>query len=210
MHKKLSDEKLKELIAAGISEFACKGFEHASISSIAQKSGISVGVIYKYYDDKEALFIACVRDCLQALNSVLDDVTLKSDSIDESIRSIITTLIGYAKENTEINRMYHEITSSKDKMYTNMLAGEIEGISAVVYTNLIKKAKEQGLCHVDADPRFFAFFFDNLFMMVQFSYCSDYYRERFRLYCGMDINEADDQIANQLGIFIKGALGINK
>ena len=38
----------------------------------------------------------------------------------------------------------------------------------------------------DMDPRLFAFFFDNLLMMLQFSYCCDYYRARLALYCGED------------------------
>lgn len=208
MYKKLSDEQLTDLIEAGINEFAEKGFERANLSQIAKNAGISVGVIYKYYADKEALFLACVRYCLGALNEALKDVAIKSSHVEESIRSVIHTLITHAKEHKNINRMYHEITAGGAKQYSKVLAEEVEGISALVYTDLIKKAQEEGTCRQDADAGMFAFFFDNLFMMLQFSFCCDYYRERLKLYCGEDVFSNDAKIEEELCKFLAGALGI--
>jgi len=208
MYKKLSDEQLADLIEAGINEFAEKGFDRANLSQIAKNAGLSVGVIYKYYADKEALFLACVGYCLGALNDALKDIAIKSSHVEESIRSVIHTLITHAKEHKNINRMYHEITASGAKQYSKVLAEEVEGISALVYTDLIKKAQEEGTCRMDADPGMFAFFFDNLFMMLQFSFCCDYYRERLKLYCGEDIFTNDAKIEEELCKFLAGALGI--
>lgn len=207
MYKKLSDEQLSNLIQAGISEFADKGYDRASLSNIAKNSGMSVGVIYKYYADKEALFLACVKDCLVELEAVLKDVALKSDDLYESINSVIHTLIKHAKERKDVNRMYYEVTKGS-MQYSKMLAEEIEGMSALIYTDLIRKAQNHGVCRKDADPRFFAFFFDNLFMMLQFSYCSDYYMERLRLYCGEEAFSDDSKVATELTKFLMGALGI--
>lgn len=208
MYKKLSDEQLKVLTEAGINEFAEKGFDRANLSQIAKNAELSVGVIYKYYADKEALFLACVRYCLGALNDALNEVALKSSDLEESIRSVIHTLITHAKEHKNINRMYHEITAGGAKQYSKVLAEEVEGISALVYTDLIRKAQEEKMCRQDADPAMFAFFFDNLFMMLQFSFCCDYYRERLRLYCGDDIFSNDEKIEEELCRFLSGALGI--
>lgn len=208
MYKKLTDEKLDALIQAGITEFADKGFDKANLSLIAKNAGISVGVIYKYYEDKEALFLACVRFCLDALTEALKDVAFKSENLEESIRSVIHTLIVHAKEHQDINRMYHEITAGGAKQFSKVLAEEVEGISALVYTDLIRKAQAENKCRKDADPAMFAFFFDNLFMMLQFSYSCDYYRERLKLYCGEEIFEETEVIEAQLGKFLSGALGI--
>ena len=45
MLKKLTDEKLSEILEAGISEFADKGLGDTSMSTIARRAGISVGVL---------------------------------------------------------------------------------------------------------------------------------------------------------------------
>jgi len=208
MYKKLSDEQLNRLIEAGIDEFANKGFDRANLSIIAKEAGMSVGVIYKYYADKEALFLSCVRYCLGALTDALKDVAFKSNNVEESIRSVIHTLITHAKTHQNINRMYHEITAGGAKQFSKELAIEVEGISALVYTDLIRKAQMDHQCRIDADAGLFAFFFDNLFMMLQFSYCCDYYHERLKLYCGEDIFNNDKKVEEELVKFLSGAIGL--
>ncbi len=207
MYRKLSDEKLDALITAGIAEFSERGYQGARLSEIAKRAGISVGVIYKYYADKDALFLSCVRDSLQALRDALKDVAFRSDDLVDSLRSVIRALIRHAKEHKEINRMYHEITSCGAEGFSAMLAEEVEGISALVYTDLIRKAQENHACREDADPAAFAFFFDSIFMMIQFSFCCTYYRERLKLYCGADIFEDEERIETELIRFLSGALG---
>lgn len=206
MYKRLSDEKLDELIAAGIREFAERGYDKANLSVIARHAGISVGVIYKYYQDKEALFLACVRYSLEALTTALKEAASKCDNFQDSIKGVIHTLIHHAKEHPEINRMYHEITSGGAKQFSKMLAEEVEGISALVYTDLVRMAQEDGACRKDVDPAMFAFFFDNLFMMLQFSYSCEYYRERYKLYCGENIFENDEKVEEELIKFLLGAI----
>ena len=208
MYKKLSQEQLAELIRAGISEFAEKSYEKANLSSIARRAGISVGVIYKYYEDKDAFFLACVRECLNDLHDILKEAAVKSDNLRDSIESVIRALIKHAREHRDINRMYHEITSKGADRFAKFLAKEVEEMSAIVYVDLIRKAQEEGMCRKDANPGLFAFFFDNLFMMIQFSFCCDYYMERIKLYCGENIFDDDELVATELGKFLFGALDI--
>ncbi|MCR4961602.1 MAG: TetR/AcrR family transcriptional regulator [Lachnospiraceae bacterium] len=207
MYKKLSDEKINNMLRFGISEFADKGFGGASLSSIAGKAGISVGVIYKYFEDKESFFLECVRYSLKDLNNVLTGVAAESDSLKDSIKDLVHTLILYSREHEEENRLYSEIVSGRSEMSV-MLAREIEEISAMVYTDLVRKAMDEGMCRKDADPSLFAFFFDNIFMMIQFSYNCEYYRERLKLYCGDSIFEDDERMETELIRFINGALGV--
>jgi len=208
MYKKLSDEQLEELIDAGIKEFADKGFDKANLSSIAKSAGMSVGVIYKYYTDKEALFLACVNHCLGALTEALKEVAFKSNDVEASVRSVIKTLIKHSKEHKDINRMYHEITAGGAKQFASSLSEQVEGMSALVYTDLLRKAQMEHQCRRDVDAAMFAFFFDNLFMMLQFSYSCDYYRERLKLYCGEDIFNNDDKVEQELTKFLLGAIGL--
>lgn len=206
MYKKLSDDQLNNLLRSGIDEFAQNGYEKASLKKIAEASGISVGVIYKYYADKEALFLACVKHCLTDLNDVLKDAASKSVDVSDSIKGVIHALIAHSKNHQNINRMYHEITSIRNEDLTASLAKEVEGLSSLVYTDLIRKAQSEGKCRTDIDAPLFAFFFDNLFMMIQFSYCCDYYQERLKLYCGEEIFGDDGKMEEELTKFMLGAV----
>lgn len=60
---KLINEKLAaDLLEAGKKEFLSKGFQGASLRSIAASLGVTTGAIYRYYLDKEALFDALVEE----------------------------------------------------------------------------------------------------------------------------------------------------
>ena len=207
MYKKLSEENLTDLIKAGINEFADKGYSKANLGTIARNAGVSVGVIYKYYSDKEALFLACVRYSLNDLTRALKEVAFNSDNLEGSLRGVIRTLINHARNNEAVNRVYHEITLRSNDLLAKELADEVEEISAMVYTDLLRKARDEGKCREDIDPARFAFFCDNLFMMLQFSYSCDYYRERLKLYCGNDAFTDDKRMEDELTKFMLS--GIN-
>lgn len=207
MLKKLSDEKLKELLECGISEFAEHGMS-AGMSSIARRAGTSVGVIYKYYEDKEAFFLACVRHSLSALESRLSRILETGDKPLHYARAVISTLQYFASEHGDYIRMYHRITEASEQ--APRLAEEIEGFTSRLYSGFISAAQEAGDIRRDIDPGLFAFFFDNLLMMLQFSYCCPYYRERFKIYGGSDILENNSHVTEQLLKFIESAFTLEQ
>lgn len=209
MFKKFDEDKLVNLLEDGIDEFALMGVDRANINTIAKKAGVSVGVIYKYYNDKDGFFLACVRHSIGLLNEVLKDTFDHNDDVVTALRKVIQALQIHAKKHPNHNMMYHEITAGSCRQYASMLADEIETISAMAYKGMIEEAKRQGLVRPDMNPKIFAFFFDNLLMMLQFSYSCDYYRERMKIYCGDD-RFNDEMIQEELMKFICGALGIRE
>ena len=60
-------------------------------------------------------------------------------------------------------------------------------------------------------PNFLIFFLDNLLTTLQFSFTCEYYKERLRIYTGVDTDELnDDAIVNQLLKFIESAFTFEK
>lgn len=208
IYQKLSEEKQNDLINAGIKEFADKGLTGASLSAIAKNAEISVGVIYKYYSDKNALFLACVHYGLETLSEVLNDVISHEDDIELCVKNIVNAVVQTSIDGSEINRMYNTISSMEANIFAKELAQEIEGVSAKVYCDLIAKSQKMGKIDKNADSNLFAFFFDSILMMIQFSYSCDYYKERLKLYCGQDVFENNEKMVNELTRFLLNALKI--
>lgn len=206
MYKKLEEKDIFALLEAGISEFADKGFENASISQIAKRAGLSVGVIYKYYADKDSFFVACVRHSLMLLTEVMNSVESDPDDLSGNVSKLFGSLLDNAAKHKDYFIMYHEITAGGCRKFAKMLAQEIEGISSKVYSSLIENGVKKGLIRSDIDYRSFAFFFDNLLMMIQFSYSCDYYKERMGIYLGEDIT--DEKLTEEFMKFLRGAFGI--
>ena len=59
---------------------------------------------------------------------------------------------------------------------------------------------------MEMDPDAFAFFFDNLLMMLQFSYGCDYYDERRKLY--LKEKDEDAFVTSQMVWILENALGM--
>ena len=205
MQRKLSEEKIVEILETGIAEFAVHGLDRANINIIAKKSGVSVGVLYKYYKDKEAFFLACLRHSLETLRSEIGQAVAGEAKLLVRAEKLIRAVQRCAREHSTYNIMYNEITAGASQKYAQILAQEIEGISSEVYARFIAEAKAAGEIRDDIDPRMFAFFFDNLLLTLQFSYSCDYYRERFRIYCGEDILDDDEKVVTELLKFIESA-----
>ncbi|HNW85688.1 MAG TPA: TetR/AcrR family transcriptional regulator [Candidatus Limiplasma sp.] len=207
MLKKLTEAKINEILETGISEFAKNGPDQANINVIAKKSGVSIGVIYKYYENKDAFFLACLRHALKALESAINDALSGKHTLLTLAEKLIRAVQRSAKEQPSYNVLYHEITSGSCRKYAPAFAREIEEISATTYATILRQAQTAGDIRTDIDLRLFAFFFDNMLMMLQFSYCCDYYRERFAIYCGKEALADDERVVSELLKFFGAAFG---
>ena len=209
MLKKLSEDKMTTILETGIAEFAQNGPDRANINVIARKSGVSVGVIYKYYTDKDGFFLACLRRALEVLKGEIESALAGEGDMTQRVERLIRAIQRCAKEHPYYNVMYNEITAGASSAYAAQLAAEIEGISARAYTAVIAEAAARGEIRRDVDAPMLAFFFDNLLLMLQFSYSCDYYRSRFQEYCG-DAAADEAYLARQMTAFIQSAFGPKK
>lgn len=204
MLKKLSGEKLEELLEAGVEEFARRGLAGANMRDIADRAGISVGALYKYYDSKDSFFQACLSRSLQALDAVLSEVVREEAGWKEYARRIIRALLRFSRERGGYVRLYATLAASGGEEAAR-LAREIESMTAGLYTRYITAGQSDGSLRTDMDPGMFAFFFDSLLMMVQFAGCCGYYRERFQLYCGSPLEEQEERLERELLKFLESA-----
>src|SRR5437660_12937235 len=56
------ERTLRKILDAAREEFGQRGFSDSSIVGITQRAGVALGTFYTYFDSKEALFQALVRD----------------------------------------------------------------------------------------------------------------------------------------------------
>ncbi len=159
MYKKLDEKTIEAILESGIDVFVEKGLMGAGMNEIAKRSGVSVGVIYKYFSDKDSFFLHCVNHSLELLDKVLEEAAGGSSDISEYIRKIVYALIRNSKLHANYNAMYHEIMSGGCKKYAEDIVEKIEKRSADIYRNAIKSAQENGVIGNDTDPGILAFFF---------------------------------------------------
>ncbi len=203
--KKVSQEKRNKILDTAIVEFAENGFDSANINNIAQKAGISVGSMYKYFDNKEDLFLTIIHYGVETLKAVRIDIIREEEALDIRIEKIIRAIQTYTRENVHLTKLYNEMATESRSSLVWKIVSDMENETEELYTSYIKDAQAAGLVRADVSPNYFAFFLDNLFMMLQFSYACEYYKERMKIFIGEDVFEQDDQVVDQLMKFIRGA-----
>lgn len=203
---KISKEKQNIILEAALSEFAQFGFSEANINKIAERASVSVGSIYKYFNDKKNLYLTIINYTVDTLNEILNQIIDDNQDLFVTIEKIIAAIQKYSKVNVNFNKLYNEMTTENNSEFAWKTAAEIEGVTAKLYADLIRNAQQQGVVKKEIDPRYFAFFMDNMFILLQFSYSCDYYKERLKMFVGDNAFDDDALLRDQLIKFIKGAL----
>lgn len=99
--------RAKILEAARI-EFGMKGFGETSIVGITRRARVALGTFYTYFDSKEALFSALVRDMSgQVGASVAPALAGASDAIDAERRAL-EAFLDFARDHREVYRIIDE------------------------------------------------------------------------------------------------------
>ena len=62
------ERTLRKILDAAREEFGERGFADSSIVGITQRAGVALGTFYTYFDSKEVLFQALVRDILNSMS----------------------------------------------------------------------------------------------------------------------------------------------
>lgn len=148
---------------------------------------------------------------MKILDDILDDIMASDDKILVKAEKVIRATCFHSKKNANYIKLYNEIGAIKNKAMVDILATAIEESTSQKYIKSITQALENGDVRSDLDPKLFAFFLDNLLTTLQFSYTCDYYRKRFEIYTGIDVNKMDDeQVVSQLLSFIESAFTYEK
>lgn len=204
--KRIPAEKREKILQTAVAEFAVHGYDSANINLIAEKAGISVGSLYKYFKDKRDLYFTAVGFTVEKLKAVLEGIISEKTSFLDAVEKIIKAIQSHSRKNIYLTKLYNQMTTEHNAEFVREIVSYMEGVTADLYASYIKEAQEYEGARKDVDPRYFAFFLDNLFVLLQFSYSCEYYKERLKMFVNENVFEDDDLLAKQLMKFIKGAL----
>lgn len=202
----ISSEKKNKILAVALNEFATKGYESANINTIAKRSGVSVGSLYKYFDSKSDLFLTTVYNGINALETVLAEISGSKDDVMLKLEKLVRTAVEYSRKQSDLIRLYYEITAENNAELVRTLSKKMESVAAEVYIDTIITGQKKGEIRKDIDPKMAAFLLDNMIMVIQFTYTCDYYSERFKTFAGDNVFDDDEVAIESFLKFVKAAL----
>ena len=96
-----------EILDAARAVFALKGFQGATIDNIASVAGVAKGTVYLYFDSKRELFLASLRDGVQALHAEVTAEMQAAETSEAKIHAFIAGRFNYFSRNREFLRIYY-------------------------------------------------------------------------------------------------------
>jgi AcrR family transcriptional regulator len=146
----------EEILAAARQLFAVEGYDSTSIRAIAAKAGCSPGILYHYFDDKQAIMARLVRETFTAMRTRLTAIRTDSSPIEDRMRRGLRAYIEFGldhphhyallfmkphswEENEPIRAAFHEEGSAT---FACLLEMSTEAIAAGVLRRQLKDPDE--------------------------------------------------------------------
>lgn len=202
---KIDSVRKQRILDVSIRHFAQYGFKTTNINNIANEAEISIGSMYSYFDSKEDLYLTICDYGYGLLTRALSEVNRKQNDHLKIFEQLLRASRKYALDYPEINQISLEMSTQGMSYFADKLSHKLEDIIADLYRSILKKAQAEGNIDPEVDINVVSFCLDNLIVMFQYSYTSDYYKNRMKIFLGEDDPDEED-IIEKVMRFIKRAL----
>ncbi len=91
-----SRQTIKE---AALELFGQQGYHSTSISRIAKEAGVSKGLLYNYFDSKEALLEEILMDAVETGEEIMAEIVQQADEPVDILRGMIETTFDFVQKN---------------------------------------------------------------------------------------------------------------
>lgn len=118
-------DRERVIIDAALKVFSRKGYADTRMADIAREAGMSYGLIYHYFENKEKLFDAIVEGWWKGFHDALEALGKSPATTEEKLMGIIGYLLGVYNDEpnqialfvTEVSRgfVYHAHSKGQDK-----------------------------------------------------------------------------------------------
>lgn len=102
------ERTLRKILDAARDEFGEKGFGESSIVTITQRAGVALGTFYTYFDSKEAVFQALVRDMSAQVRDHVAPALGEASGAFDGERRALEAFLGFARTHRDVYRIIDE------------------------------------------------------------------------------------------------------
>ena len=96
------------ILSAAVKEFGGKSFDSASLNNICSESGISKGLIYHHFGNKDELYLQCVKACFAALTQHMDSGGYVFTDFQRDISHYLDLRQQFFRENPEFAGLFFQ------------------------------------------------------------------------------------------------------
>jgi TetR/AcrR family transcriptional regulator len=205
MFDRISEDKRQRVLFCAKRSFAENGYSGANVNEIAKDAGISVGALYKYFRSKDDIFLAIISASRELIESTIDSILASNPTFLARVEAILRAAADSSAADPDIVKIYIACTTQELAPLARELATQIESPAAEKYRGMIASARASGEIDPPCDDDAAAFCLDDIFLALQFSFGSPYYRHRLETFVGEEAAaDGESLVASLLG-FVRAA-----
>lgn len=198
---KLPDKKRLHILNAAAEIFAREGYHNASVSDICENAGISNGALYKYFKNKEDLFLTLIDYGIDLVRGLYGQVETDK-SVIATLNSLFKGIHEMARDMGFIISMYLDLGTCALNSFADKKSAKLERIGRDFLTELLTGAASRGEISKTVDIPSTVYFIDNLIILYSYSMVSVHYKKRLLTF----MNEKKDVPEKKKIAFMLGAV----
>lgn len=188
----------QKIVSAALCEFSEKSYAEASLNTVCSSGGISKGIIYHYFKDKDELFLVCVRECFDALTAYIKASFVSGGSVEEDMQRYFNARLVFFDQNPLYFKLFYNAVIVPPQHLKHDIAGiraEFEALNITVLTDMLKKVRLRTGVSTDEVVSIFRFY-------------QDYINAGFPTITGgsIDIAEHEKVYSHALDIMLHGVI----
>lgn len=151
MHRQL-------ILDTAVDLFSERGYENVSMQEIAHEAEFAVGTLYKFFENKEALYRSLLGSKAEEVHKALDTILEGDGEPLAIIRQFIEQLAAVLEHNRKIVRLYFSESRGIKFQGGKEFANEMKAMDERTHTKMaavIKRAVDEGQLH-ELDPDYLA------------------------------------------------------
>ncbi|MGE5397230.1 MAG: TetR/AcrR family transcriptional regulator [Chitinophagales bacterium] len=178
--EKLTKKKQELILDAAASIFAEEGYHGANIATICQKADISNGALYKYFLNKETLFLSVLdRGVDLMIREFYQEYTADTPSVHEAIHNLVKGLETFTEKYRPYVCLYANFSASTMNRFAPRVSERVEREARDFFVGLVEKGKQQGEIEMSVRSETVAYFIDSYITLYTYSLVSEYHQARF-------------------------------
>ena len=194
----------QRILDAAMEEFSRKGYAGASLNTVCAEKGISKGIIYHHFKDKDELYLLCIKECFDAITSYLEKTAETfTGSATERLQAYFDARLCFFAEHPLYLGIFADATFHPPGNLADAIADSRKGfddLNISILTNLLQNETLREELSIDL-------------IVEDFRIYMDYFHMRFRADFAMTkpsddiLHEYEEKCHRQLDILLHGVLG---
>jgi AcrR family transcriptional regulator len=167
------ERTLRKILDSARDEFGERGFSDSSIVGITQRAGVALGTFYIYFESKEALFHALVRDMSEQVRESVGPAMAKATDALDGERRALEAFLRFAHDHRDIYRIIDEAEFVEPSAYREHYETTATRIAARLAAARDKGEISSGFSDRDLDVLAWGMMGANVFLGLRFAVWDD-------------------------------------